>query len=408
MTATPFLFEAVEARSFRHPVFPGIHKYSFLIQADKLPANLPTGANAREPVGMNRRVYREVQESLKANEALAGSFDLMNLGITILADRVELVDKARSLYQAFIRAEDGIVNGAHTAKLIEACQAEGSIPPEQHVEIRIVTGVETAMYPDLKADIAKGQNTGIIVKAQSIYDTLGLFDALKERISTERWKDDVAWKESDTGRIHALDLICLLEALNVVSYPNEGNQHPIHAYEKQSKALESYANDYKKNAEFPERRVFAALEPILLEALDLYDRIRRDYREVFNEHVSQSAGRLRIVEEAPKSGPFSFPFSGQPPAKYRLTKGAAIPMFAAFRNCIGYDPASNRAFWINGFEAVLKLWEEAAPEIAKETYDSRRDIGHIPDQLGKSRNYWSNLHRAVALRTLRAQMARAI
>lgn len=403
---TPYLFEAVEARSFRHPVFTGIQKYTFLIQAEKLPVGLPTGANARDPVGMNRRVYREVKESLKATEALAGSFDMMNLGITILADRVELVDKTRSLYRAFISDEDGIVNGAHTAKLIETCQEEGTVPPEQHVEVRIITGVDSANHADLKADIAKGQNTGITVKAQSIYDTMGLFDSLKERISGETWSDDVAWKESDSGKIQSADLICLMEALNVVSFPNEGNSHPIHAYEKQSKALENYASDYKKHEADPQNRVFAAFEPILLEALELYDRIRRDYRGVFNEHVSQSAGRLRIVEEAPRNGTFEFPFSKAPACKYRLTKGAALPMFASFRNCVGYDADRNMAYWKGGFQTVLGLWEQAAPEIAQETYGSRRDIGHIPDQLGKSRTYWTNLHRAMALRTLRLEMAR--
>ena len=64
-TAKPYLFEVAEARSFAHPIFAGVNKHNFLIKAKKLPKGLPTGANARDPVGMNRRVYRDVTESLK-------------------------------------------------------------------------------------------------------------------------------------------------------------------------------------------------------------------------------------------------------------------------------------------------------------------------------------------------------
>jgi hypothetical protein len=401
---TPFLFEAVEARSFRHPVFAGIQKHQFLIKAATLPLDLPTGANARDPVGMNRRVYRDVKESLKGAEAVPGSFDLMNLGITLIADRVELIDKPRGLYQVFIRDEDGIVNGAHTARIIEESIREGVIPDEQHVEVRIITGVDSSGRASLKSDIAKGQNTGIAVKDESIFDKEGRFETLRALTVGQPWQDRVAWRESDKGEIHVRDLICVLEALNVVDYVNDGGPHPIHAYEKPSKALEAFAQDHKGHESDPDRRSFAALEPLLLEALELFDRIRHDFRGLWNKHVSPSAGRLRIVEEAAANKQFSFHFSGQGPSKYRLTKGAAFPIFAAFRNCVDYDPETNVARWIGGFDSVLALWEQAGPELVRETANALKDVGHLPDQLGKARGHWSNLHRAMALRALRLQL----
>jgi hypothetical protein len=404
---TPYLFEVAEARSVRHPVFTGIQKHQFLIQASKLPPQLPTGANARDPVGMNRQVYKDVKESLKGTEAVPGSFDLMNLGITLIADSVELIDKARGLYRVLIRDEDGIVNGAHTARIVEEAAAEGLIPDEQYVEVKIITGVDTSGRPSLKPDIAKGQNTGITVKDESILDKEGRFDSLKELVAGEPWAEAVAWRESDKGDVHVRDLICALEALNVVDFPNDGGSHPIHSYEKPSKALDNYARDHKDHEDEPDRRTFAALEPLLLDALYLMDTIRHDFRPLWNKHVSPAAGRLRIVEEA-KNKNFSFKFADEEDQRYRLTKGATFPIFAAFRNCVAYDPATNRASWIGGFPAVLKLWEEAGPELVRETSNAIKDVGHLPDQLGKARGHWSNLHRAMALRALRHQLNLAV
>lgn len=401
---TPYLFEVAEARSVRHPVFTGIQKHHFLIQASKLPPQLPTGVNARDPVGMNRQVYKDVKESLKGTEAVPGSFDLMNLGITIIADSVELIDKARGLYRVLIKDEDGIVNGAHTARIIEEAAIEAMIPDEQHVEIKIITGVDTSGRPSLKPDIAKGQNTGITVKDESILDKEGRFDTLKQLVAKEGWSDSVAWRESDKGDVHVRDLICALEAMNVIDFPNDGVTHPIHAYEKPSKALDNYAKDHKDHEANLDGRTFAALEPLLLDALFLMDTIRHDFRPLWNKHVSPAAGRLRIIEEAAKGKSFPFKFTDEAEERYRLTKGASFPIFAAFRNCVAYDPQTNKASWIGGFPAVMQLWNEAGPELVRETANAIKDVGHLPDQLGKARGHWSNLHRAMALRALRHQL----
>jgi hypothetical protein len=86
-------FVVHEARRISHPVFDGLDKYWFTLQARNLPQGITAKANAREPVGLNRRVYRDVKDSLLGKAATLGTFDLMNKGITILADSVVLVDK---------------------------------------------------------------------------------------------------------------------------------------------------------------------------------------------------------------------------------------------------------------------------------------------------------------------------
>ena len=398
MTAKPYKFSVAEARSFSHPVFEGVVKHTFLVQAKLLPADLPTGANARDPVGMNRRVYKDVVESLRTNESIPGSFDLMNLGITIIADRVEMVDKKE--FRVFIADEDGIVNGAHTARIIEQCQADGEIPDEQYVEVRVVTGLEHAPAA-LKADMAKGQNTSITVRAESIYDTEGLFNTLKQLVSEEAWADRISWRESDGGDFDVRDLTSVLEALNVIDFANKSNKHPVHAYEKWSIGVSKYADDFKRHKNDPGKRNYAALEPLLIDGMALYDRIRHDFRYIFNDTISKAGGRLRIVEEAPATkGKYDFPFAHLQPDKYRLTKGAAYPIFAAFRNCVVYNQAKHACEWRGGFDAVLDMWDRIGPELVRETFEATKDIGRTPDALGKNRSHWANLHRVVRLDVL--------
>jgi hypothetical protein len=40
----------------------------------------------------------------------------------------------------------------------------------------------------------------------------------------------------------------------------------------------------------------------------------------------------------------------------------------------------------------------------EETYNATREIGRMPDQLGKNRKHWDNLHMKIQLRLLRAQL----
>ena len=93
MTIKPYRFEVSEARSVKHPTLPNIVKHTFLVPAHLFPKEVPNGANLRDPVDTNRQVYKDVKASLEGKEALPGTFDLLNLGITIIAEDVEVIDK---------------------------------------------------------------------------------------------------------------------------------------------------------------------------------------------------------------------------------------------------------------------------------------------------------------------------
>lgn len=391
---------AFESRKVSHPVFESIKKYWLTVKATEFPSGISAAANAREPVGLNRMVYRDVKASLEGKEATPGSFDLMNKGITILALNVRLLDKDEQVYELTVDdKEGGIVDGAHTAKIIEKCNADGTTHPDQYVEVFIRTGVED----ELITDIARGLNTGMQVAPKSIYNIDGVFDWLKAEVKGKPYQEMISWRESDTGDYDVRDLISMLELFNIFDFPNDGGKHPISAYEKWSIPLEKFAKDYEENnGKKLQNSKYYRLRPLLNDALALYDHIRHDFRESHNE-AGGRAGKMNIVEEAGKGRKLDFPFGQLPPSGYRLTKGAAYPMLAAFRNMVTLDGSGN-ATWQGGFKAVLRLWSEAMEELVEETYNATKEIGRMPDQLGKNRKHWDNLHMKIQLRLLRAQL----
>ena len=352
---------------------------------------------------MNRAVYRDVKESLRGRESLPGSFDLLNLGITIIAEEVHAVDKR--VFEVMIDDEYGIANGGHTAAIIWECQEDDSIAEGQHVEVRILTGVDGPNEHTLRVDIARSQNTGIAVRSQSIFELDGAFVGIKNVIEPFDWSDEVAYKESDSKEFDVRELVAALELMNVIDYPHGSGKHPISAYEKWSLPLKKYGDDFKEHRDNPSERKYAKLEPILPEILALYDIIRRDFLRVHSEAINLHGAKLKIVEEAgKKAGNFSFPFADLAPHARRLTKGAAYPILAAFRNYVRLNSSTGVAEWVGGFEHVKDVWQDTATDLVVETREATKSIGNAPDALGKNRNHWSNLYRTVENYFLREQI----
>ena len=70
----------------------------------------------------------------------------MNKGITILARAVKMVDKDKGLFDLIVDDEEGgIVDGAHTAKIIEEANEEETTPDEQYVDVYMRAGATSEM-----------------------------------------------------------------------------------------------------------------------------------------------------------------------------------------------------------------------------------------------------------------------
>jgi hypothetical protein len=387
-------FRVFEARRTTHPVFKDIEKHWFTVPAVAFPVGISTKVNARDPVGLNRRVYRDVRDSLEGNSAEPGTFDLMNKGITILAERVRLVDKEKNIYEVTIDDEEGgLVDGAHTAAIIAESNNEGTTPLDQHVEVYIRTGLAGGII----TDIARGLNTGMQVAPKSIYNIDKVFDWLKDEVAHTTYAGQFSWKESDAQEYDVRDIIGILELLNIFDFPNHAGKHPISAYEKWSIPLDKFAADYRQNAEDLSESKYYRLRAVLKDGLALYDRIRHDFYEM-RKASGGAPGKMNIIEEASaKRGTFKFPFdSSLKQSKYRLTKGATYPILASFRNYLVTDKHGDAA-WDRPFSAIVAEWNEVGPVLVDETFNATKEGLRMPDQMGKSRPHWDKLHMKVRL-----------
>ena len=399
MSVTTHKLRVAEARRIKHPALDKVEKHYFLVRAKDMPSGIRTDANARDAEGLNRRVYRDVQESLFGRGgAPAGTFDLLNKGIVCLAESVNRVGDDHT-YEITIKEGQGIVDGGHTYKIICDAQNDSELPEDQCVEFQVRTGVE----PALITEIARGLNTGIQVRAHSLDNLEGKYDWIKDELRNENYFDRIAWRESDEGDYDVRDLISVLESLNVFDFPNDSGMHPIAAYEKWSLPAKKFSDDADRAGGDLSKSNYHRLRPLLRTGLVLWDTIRREFRDIYNDQKIGFAGNLDIVEKAGGKRMFDFPFAGLQPCEYRLTKGALYPIFAAFRNKVAIDATGN-ASWNGGFPEVMKLWRQAAPELIRQTRQAIDDIGHKPDQIGKNRGHWNNMHQTVELMILRNEL----
>jgi len=60
---------------------------------------------------------------------------------------VKLLDKENGLYEVTIDDDEGgIVDGAHTAKIVWESNDDGTTPIEQHVEVYVRTGIDSSNH----------------------------------------------------------------------------------------------------------------------------------------------------------------------------------------------------------------------------------------------------------------------
>lgn len=227
-----------------------------------------------------------------------------------------------------------------------------------------------------------------------------------DELRGEPYFNEIAWKESDHKEYDVRDLICILEALNVFDFPNDSGTHPIAAYEKWSIPTLKYSKDFDEHRSNPNESKYYRLRPLLKDALELWDTIRHDFRPIYNDNNLGKAAKLKIVEVAgTRKKVFPFEFAGLPPKEFRLTKGAAYPIFAAFRNLVEVDPKTGVVKWSGGFRSVKKMWRSAGPDLVRGTKLALDDVGNRPDQLGKNRGHWANMHQRVEVFLLRQKLA---
>jgi hypothetical protein len=393
MTATKIVLRPAFARRIPDPVFqadPTIVHHIFWVPAHTLVDDLSYGPNARRP-NIRKHVYRKVDESLMNESCLPDTFHLKNLGISINAHAVTKLSDNEFEVDLPDPEQHGVLNGGHTLELITRRIKDGSIPRNQFLKVEVRTGVPATWL----AEVAGGLNTALQVEDMSLDDLKGAFEWIKGDLRTEPYFGTIAWSENDKGEYDARDLVSLLTCFHIGRYPNDQGVHPIEAYEKKSKALDAFRDDFE-NTNGTE---FLRLRGIMKDIFRLHDIIQIEFAPTHMKNGGKPRA-LGIMDKKPEDGPATFPFifTGKT-AKLRLQTGALYPILAAFRWMVDEDEKGLYR-WRGGFDNVLARWKDTTPELIRKTLERSRELGANSNAIGKSRTHWDTLHQTVAFRDL--------
>jgi len=211
------------------------------------------GANPRKNPKINSRVAKQIRESLLNRDGVQDAFHLAHLGITIVATDFQKVEGREDAYRLRFKLDlseepdEGIVNGLHTMAVIEdLLREEVELSPNQYVSFTVITGIPDEDRTTIIPFIAKGRNTVLQVKEESIDNLMGRFDTLKAVIEPMPYQDRIGWEESANRDYHVLDVLAIMTALNPLLYPNENGgkgelTHPIDAADHKRGCLKKFA-----------------------------------------------------------------------------------------------------------------------------------------------------------------------
>lgn len=370
-----FVFKTDYSRRLPDPVEAGIEHYFMWVHVAEFPDGISLEANARRPKEtLNRDIDKAVRSSLLNEDCTPFIFHLKNLGETIVATAVRMTSKG--VFEVEIDEEtQGILNGGHTARIIADLRSEN---PDNYVLVHIMTGIPSGPTGYI-AEVSEGLNTTIQVQQKSIVELRGDFHWIKKALKDEPYLDRIVFKEGDKGDIDVREIIALLYCLNTKG----SDGAPVAAYSQKEKCLDYYV-DHQPD--------FERLEPILKEALRLYDTIRMEARDRYNEATQGRGGGLFLMEKR-EHGKFSFPYIGME-GDHRLSAAATLPIFAAFRSLV---TGNGKPRWKGGFDNALALWREIGGNLVREINAFGANVGYKPNAIGKDTNVWEAASKSVRL-----------
>jgi hypothetical protein len=393
----------------------GIVRHQFDVPVRELQRlHIYSGANPRKHPKVNSRVAKQIRTSLLNEDTVENAFHLAHLGITVVATEFVKVDGREDAYRLKFKIDDtddpqdGIVNGLHTLAVIEDVLASGfEISPEQYVSFTVITGIPDDDRAIIVPFIAKGRNTVLQVKDESIDNLMKRFSPLQEALAPLPYADKIGWEESADTDYDVLDVLAVMTALNPILYPNENGgtgeiTHPIIAADHKRACLKRFEVDTP---------AYEKLAPMLPDMLHLYDLIRSDARDRYNETgKGKRGGRLRVmtsrkVRQGGKTVTMDdglhFPFlrvgrSYGRHGTYQLIYSATFAVLAAFRSFV-VEGEDGTYQWKGGFESVLRAWRELGGELVITCQDHAEQMPEhkMAVLLGRNRPLWNGLHKIV-------------
>ncbi|MBU3072527.1 AIPR family protein [Clostridium estertheticum] len=213
--------------------------------------DIPLNANPRKPTKANKNVKLMIEQL----EADPKNFRKKNEGISIIANKA-VIDKDRKVVIFEVNIHQGIINGGHTYYVLNKYGIDSAL-----VRIEVNTGV-----PDnLTVDIASARNSSKKLAIESELHHDGLFEWVKESISTDL-KDDICFFEGDEGCIPIGEL---LQVANIICPGKKTIENAKRSYNSKGAILTSLKNNKMSASIVKTRRRIEDM-------WDLYNYIRSD------------------------------------------------------------------------------------------------------------------------------------
>jgi hypothetical protein len=392
-----FFFKSDYSRRFPDPLnqtneeeVTNIEHFLLLCKAQDLPDNLPTDPNPREQ-NIDQGIYKDIAKSLENQDE--PTFHLKNKGITILSRSVDQSDDKKHL--AVLMGEgDGIVDGAHSYRIIRDCINRSTCPDNQYVKVEIITGVPR----DMVKDIAGGLNTAVQVQKASLANLAKRFDWLQKLLKPEPYASQIAYKENEVDKEYDVrDIIGLLTLFNIGLYPN-GEAFPKEAYTSKGACLDKYLANQES---------YEKLAPIVKDILELHDYVHMTSREKYNKEYKGRAAAMKGVFNTRKRGAFPMVFTNTE-TEVKLHDGALYPILGALRFLVEMGDDGLCKWKVKSLNAVKSLFNKIAPEMIKTTYNTSLTYGRKPNAVGKDDNLWRYLYKTAALACIEGAQASVV
>ncbi len=374
--------------------------FLFILLKD-LPTNIPTTPNPRQP-DITSKPCKQMFNTL---EEAPEHFTDCNRGLLLIAEKVYFPngnENDKKVILDFGEDEDGntnggLVDGGHTYavlknKKVMSDDALMDLP----IFVTVIEGAE-----EFSTKLARARNTSVQVADKSIANLDNEFAPIKEALGN--YSEKVIYFENENlGSIEATfpieEMLSLLTALNKDLYSN-GNQ-PTVAYTGISTCFNKWLN--KKN-----RPTYEKLYPILPSILEAYEHLYLKFESYAKEAGTKKFGGINGVDihrgkgdHKNKSISITLPFTGKT-VRYRLSKGFALPIFAALRFLL--EEKNGSYYW--AIDPIEFLDKHGSKLVSQVLEAHTREYNSNPNKTGKSKVLWQNIANSVIIHSLEEKLA---
>lgn len=319
-------------------------------------------------------VYNAIIDTLKNDP---GEMIFRNLGITLLAPKIEFDNKTNSVViELMDRTKHGIANGGHTFSAIREVLRTGHVDAE--VKVECIIG---KLDPDELVDIVDGRNRSRAAQAISLENLSKSYEPIKKALSDPQYRDRIAYSEFEVDQNKKRKDISIREILSYIYCLDpsfDKNSHPRQAYSAKGVVVDFYSRDEHKDT-------IAKSCAILPDILKLRDKIYADLPQAYNETGGKFGGLETMGVSKTDKQPLKF---SKDLTEWEYPDGFIYPILAGFRKYV-----VNKKEW-SWKEDPFKIWEEKRIDAASAIKDAI-SFSQNANKMGKAPATWRMCYDAI-------------